>query len=100
VAPAPAATPRAALAAAVDDALARLLPALAAADGPGAAALAASLRQLDAALQRPNGPTAPASAQAERALAALEAAASGDPGTLADLAAVRLVIEGAAQLPQ
>jgi hypothetical protein len=91
---------RLALAGAVDDALTRVVPAL---EGPGGrppAALAAALTQLAATLQRPGAPTAAVTAQAGQALTALEASAAGNPGELADLAAVRLVLDRAAQLPE
>jgi hypothetical protein len=91
--------PRVAVAAATADALTRLLPSLEAeGQTPHTRALGAALSGLATALEHPGVPHGPALAPLERALAALETAAADRPGELAELAAVRLVLDRAAAL--
>jgi hypothetical protein len=95
---------RLALGAAAEDALTRIVPALeAGAPTPQTRALAGALRGLGTALDRREGadaaPLAASLAALERALLPLETSAAGSPGELAELAAVRLVLERAAALP-
>jgi hypothetical protein len=96
---APAFTAREALAGAVDDALERVLASLE--PGPELTALRLALAELGRALDAPAA--APrdvpgAATRAERLLDVLERRHAGEPGALAELSAVRLVLDRAVAL--
>lgn len=92
---------RLALVSATEDLLARVLPAMQASGATTqTTALADALGGLRAALLIGDAPLATPAAKVDQALLPLETAAAGSPGELAELGAVRLVLERAAELPR
>ena len=99
--PPPVVDARAALGAAIEDALVRLLPSLEGADaGPELQALRGPLQALSAALDHPNGNPAVELRAADKALSALETVAEAGGLSVPDVAAIRLVIDRATTLLQ
>jgi hypothetical protein len=90
--------PGLALAAAIEDALTRMLPALE--SSPQVTGLAVALEHLASALERRNAQLGAALGQAQQALGGLETALSHDPGAAVELAAVRLILERAVNVAE
>ena len=92
----PALDPRVAVAAAVADARRRILPGLG--DARETADLAVALADLAGALERTSSAPGPAIRQAQRVVSSLEDVVKTDASRAADLAAITLVLDRAADL--